>query len=119
MHKKNDDWAITYSLFPFEKQNLYHFDGTAKNKRQACRLFSVAAGVLLLIACINYINLVTSRASRRNKEVFVRNVLGARKRNLFSYFLNESLIMFFLSLVIATLLIYILFPVYNQLRHAK
>jgi len=115
VHQKHDSWAITYSLFPFEKQNLYQFDGTAKSNLQACRLFSVAAAILLLIACINYVNLVTSRTSRRNKEIFVRNVFGARKRNLFAHFLNESLLLFFASLVVATLLIYFLFPVYNQI----
>jgi ABC-type antimicrobial peptide transport system permease subunit len=115
LHQRNDSWEITYSLFPFEKQNLYQFDGTAKSNLQVCRLFAVAAAVLLLIACINYVNLVTSRTSRRNKEIFVRNVFGARKRHLFAYFFSESLLMFFASLVVATALIYFLFPVYNQI----
>ena len=100
IHQKNDDWEISYSLFPLEKQNLFHLDGMENSKMQACRLFSIAVGVLLLIACINYVNLVTSRASRRNKEIFVRNVMGARKRNLFAYFFNESLLLFLCSMLL-------------------
>ena len=115
IHRRNSKWELTYSLLPLEKQNLYNWDGTANTKLQACRLFSTAVGILLLIACINYINLVTSRASRRNKEIFVRNVMGAHKRNLFAHFFNESLLLFFCSLIAATLLIYFLFPVYNQI----
>jgi hypothetical protein len=115
LHQRNSDWGITYSLFPFEKQNLYHLDGSTKSNMQAIRLFSVSVSILLLIACINYVNLVTSRASRRNKEIFVRSFFGARKRNLFAHFFNESLLQFFASLVIATALVWILFPVYNQI----
>ena len=115
IHRSNSEWELTYSLLPLEKQNLHNWDGSANTKLQACRLFSTAVGVLLLIACINYINLVTSRASRRNKEIFVRNVMGARKRNLFAHFFNESLLLFLCSLIIATLLIYLLFPVYDQI----
>ena len=119
VHQKNDSWELAYSLFPLEKQNLYHLDGMENSKMQACRLFSIAVGVLLLIACINYVNLVTSRASRRNKEIFVRNVMGARKRNLFAYFFNESLLLFLCSMAIATFLIWLLFPFYNQITDGQ
>jgi ABC-type antimicrobial peptide transport system permease subunit len=115
IHSRHSQWALTYLLHPLEKENLYNLDGTANTKLQACRLFAVAVALLLLIACINYVNLVTARSSRRNKEIFVRNVLGARKINLFAHFFNESLLLFFCSLIVATLLIYLLFPLYNQI----
>ena len=116
IHKRYDnEFEDSYALFPLIKKNLYNLDGTPNAKLQACRLFSIAVGILLLISCINYVNLVTSRASRKNKEIFIRNVFGARKTNLFFHFLKESLLLFFCSIIVATALIYILFPVFNQI----
>ncbi len=111
----NNSWKLTYSLHPLEKENLYDLEGNPNSTMQACRLFSIAVAVLLLIACINYVNLVTARASRRDKEISVRKVLGANKPALFSQFFNESLLLFFFSLIVATGLIYLLFPAYNQI----
>jgi ABC-type antimicrobial peptide transport system permease subunit len=114
-----EDWGVNYSLLALEKHNLYNADGTPNSKKQACRMFSISVVVLLLIACINYVNLVTSRASRRNKEIFVRSAMGARKWNLFAHFFNESLVLFLCSLIIATFLIYLLFPFYCQIANKQ
>ena len=109
------EWEVKYSLLPLEKHNLYNANGTPNSKMQACKMFLISVIVLLLIACINYVNLVTARASRRNKEIFVRSVMGAKKWNLFAQFFNDSLVMLLCSLFIATLLIYLLFPFYCQI----
>jgi len=61
------------------------------------RILSAAAALILLVACINFVNLATARAGRRAREVGIRKVLGARRKGLFGQFLSES----FLSTLIA------------------
>ena len=105
----------SYELQRFETVNFQKPGGTATAKAQACRLFLIVAIAVILIACINYVNISTARASNRNKEVFVKNILGARKIKLFFQFLNESVLLFFLSLVVVTLFLPSVFPVFNQI----
>ena len=115
IHSRHDQWQLTYLLLPFEKEHFYNLDGTPNSNLQACRLLSIAVAVLLLIACINYVNLVTARSSRRTKEVLVRSIIGARKSTLFAYFFNESLLLIFCSQLLAVALLYLLFPFYCQI----
>ena len=108
------DAKVNYELQSLETVNFYNADGSANAKAQACRLFLVVAFVVILIACVNYINISTARASRRNKEIFIKNILGAKKTKLFLQFFNESVWMFLFSLAMATVLLYLIFPVFNQ-----
>lgn len=78
-------------------------------------IFSLIAGFLLLIACINFMNLSTARSEKRAREVGVRKVMGAQKNALVFQFLGESLLMCFLALVIAIALIVLFIPVFNDL----
>lgn len=78
-------------------------------------LFSIIAGFILLIACINYINISTAKATRRSREVGMRKALGAGKRQLISQFIGESMLLTALSVVIAVGLLYLAIPVFNQL----
>ena len=65
-------------------------------------IFSAAiAGLILLIACVNFMNLSTARASSRAKEVGVRKVLGSLRKNLIQQFITESVLMSFIALTIA------------------
>jgi hypothetical protein len=68
------------------------------------RLFSLVAGFILLIACINFMNLSTARSSRRAREIGVRKVLGAGRRSLIFQFIGESVVMACLAGVLALLL---------------
>ena len=104
-----------YSLQSIEALNFRNADGTANAKAQTSRMFVIIAFALVLVACINYVNISTAQASRRDKEIFMRTILGARKSNLFFGFLNESALMFLISLITATALLYILFPVFNKI----
>jgi len=70
---------------------------------------------ILLIACINFMNLSTAKSEKRAKEVGVRKVIGAQKHELVSQFLCESLMMSFFSLTLAILLVWILLPVFNNI----
>lgn len=79
------------------------------------RILTTIALFILLIACINFMNLSTAQSSRRAREVGMRKVLGAHRGKLIGQFLGESMLLSFVSLVIAIILIYVLLPVFNQL----
>ncbi|NER13034.1 FtsX-like permease family protein [Leptobacterium flavescens] len=76
-------------------------------------IFGSIAAFLLLIACINFMNLSTASSEKRAREVGVQKVMGARKRSLIFQYLGESMIIAFLALLLAILLIYLLLPVFN------
>ncbi|MFH1942965.1 MAG: ABC transporter permease [bacterium] len=77
--------------------------------------YSGIAAVILFIACINFMNLSTARSSRRSKEVGMRKVVGAGKRQLIFQFIGESIILAFIALVIAIIIAYFLLPFFNKL----
>jgi putative ABC transport system permease protein len=78
-------------------------------------IFMGLALVILLVACINYVNLTTARASVRSKEVGVKKLLGAKTGHLFGQFMTESAITCLVSFCLAFLLIYSLIPAFNSL----
>jgi putative ABC transport system permease protein len=78
-------------------------------------IFGAIALFMLLIACINFMNLSTAGASRRAKEVGIRKVIGSGKKQLVWQFLAESVVLTFFSLIIAIVLVQLFFPVFNQL----
>jgi ABC-type antimicrobial peptide transport system permease subunit len=79
------------------------------------KLFSTIAIIILLIACINFMNLATARSEQRAKEVGVLKVMGAGKSGLTGKFVGESLLMSFIAVALAVALLYILIPPYNNL----
>lgn len=78
-------------------------------------IFSGIALMILLIACVNFMNLSTARSSNRAKEVGVRKVLGSLKKNLVQQFLTESFLISFIALIIAVVIACLLLPYFNQL----
>ncbi|NJM25077.1 MAG: FtsX-like permease family protein, partial [Bacteroidia bacterium] len=78
-------------------------------------IFSAIALLILLIACINYVNLATARAVDRAKEVGVRKVVGALRNQLFAQFIGESLVITFLALALALVLARFALPFFNDL----
>jgi putative ABC transport system permease protein len=78
-------------------------------------IVSVIGWIILLIACINFMNLSTARAGQRAREVGVRKTLGAMRKALIGQFLLESLIMSFVAVVLATILVYLALPGFNTL----
>ncbi len=76
-------------------------------------IFAVVAGLVLLMACINYVNLATARSAGRAKEVGVRKVVGSSRQQLVGQFLIESMLMVTASLVVAVGLTQLLMPVFN------
>ncbi len=79
------------------------------------RLFSIVALFILLIACINFMNLTTARSVSRAKEIGVRKVMGALRGLLIRQFIGEAILMSLLSVSIALMLVYTLLPAFNQL----
>ncbi len=79
------------------------------------RLFSVIAWIILLIACVNFMNLATARSEKRAREVGVRKVMGAVRGALFVQFVGEAILMAALAMVVAVLLMAVLLPAFNGL----
>lgn len=79
------------------------------------RIFSAIAIIILLIACINFMNLATARSSKRSKEVGVRKVMGAFRKQLIIQFFAESTIMTILALILASIILVVVIPPINRL----
>jgi len=78
-------------------------------------IFSVIAVFILLIACINFMNLSTASAAKRSREVGIRKVMGSEKRQLVQQFLSESLLLTAIALVLALAIVWSVLPFFNQL----
>jgi len=78
-------------------------------------VFGLVAGFILVIACINFMNLATARSEKRSKEVGIRKLLGANKGELVRQFLGESIIVSMIGLILAFLLASFLIPYFNDL----
>ncbi|MBO3698179.1 FtsX-like permease family protein [Roseivirga sp. E12] len=79
------------------------------------RLFSIIALFVLAIACINYMNFSTAKASRRIKEIGVKKAIGVGRKSLIIQYFSESLFMAFLSLIIAIGIAFLLLPQFNEI----
>ena len=77
------------------------------------KLFSVIAFFILMIACINFMNLSTAKASRKVKEIGIKKAMGAGRKSLIIQYIGESLLMSFLSLAVSVLLVDLLLPQFN------
>lgn len=82
-------------------------------------IFSAVAAFMLIIACINYMNLATARSANRSKEVGLRKVMGSQRIHLIAQFITESVVMALLALAISLVLIYALLPVFNTLANKQ
>ncbi|MCW3119311.1 MAG: macB 22 [Chitinophagaceae bacterium] len=83
------------------------------------RLFSVVAIFILLIACVNFMNLTTARSIKRAREIGVRKVAGALRSVLIVQFIGEAILLVFIAVVIAIVLVLVLLPAFNALTHKQ
>jgi putative ABC transport system permease protein len=88
---------------------------TGGGQIQYVHLFSIIAWIILLIGCINFMNLATARSEKRAREVGVRKVLGAAKQNLIFQFIGESILMAVLSAIVAVFIMLLVLPAFNLL----
>ncbi|WP_159476202.1 ABC transporter permease [Dyadobacter sp. 3J3] len=112
--RNKDNDAALFFLQPFSQLHLYAPDGKSSGMQQV-NLLGLIAFLLLSIGCINYVNLTTARASRRNREVGIRKVVGAKPGQLAGQLMVESVLTLSLSLIFAVLLIEILLPFYREI----
>jgi ABC-type antimicrobial peptide transport system permease subunit len=82
-------------------------------------IFSMLAGFILLIACMNFTNLSTAAAIRRSKEIGMRKVTGARRKDIIFQFLGESIFLSVISLLLALLLVELFLPAFNALAEKE
>ncbi len=84
------------------------------NDRKYVYIFSIVALLIIVVAIINYMNLATARSVKRSKEVGLRKVTGSSKRQLIGLFLFESVLLSFISLLLALILVHLTLPLVNQ-----
>jgi len=116
---KGKDLNAKFEIYPMSRWRLYDSWGSngkeAEGRIKYVKLFSLIAWIILIIACINFMNLSTSRSEQRAREVGVRKVLGAGKNKLILQFIGESLMMAFLSSIFSVVLIFLALPSFNNL----
>ncbi len=108
---------FTLSLTPLKDVYFDNvaFDGVKHGDKTVVYIFLSIAVLILLIACINFMNLSTIRAAERSKEVGLRKVLGALRNNLIWQFMGESILLTAISCILSVGLLLLIMPWYNQL----
>ncbi|HXO74631.1 MAG TPA: ABC transporter permease, partial [Puia sp.] len=105
-------------IYPISRWRLYsNFKGSQEDggRIEFVRLFGIVAAFILLIACINFMNLSTARSEKRAKEVGIRKVVGAPRGMLISQFIGESILLAFLAGIVSILIVLLSLPGFNQL----
>lgn len=115
---QNKKLKVDFQLQPVTSIHLHsnlQIDVPGNGNIQYVNIFFIVALFILAVACINFMNLATARSARRAKEVGLRKVVGAARTQLILQFLGESLIISFLSLLIAVGIVGLLLPMFNDL----
>lgn len=118
--KRNNEGSVTdIYLQPLNDIYLGEVDFTVevsrKGERMYVNIFSIVAFFILLISCINFMNLSTARSAKRAKEVGLRKTIGAKRGQLIVQFLSESVLLTLVAIILATGLVALLLPSFNQL----
>src|SRR5579871_1506597 len=127
LKQKYDDEAkkINWQMFlyPISRWHLYsNFENgyeTNGGRITFVKLFGIIAAFILLIACINFMNLSTARSEKRAKEVGIRKVVGAQKGSLISQFIGESILLSFIAGIIAIIIVQLSLAGFNELTGKK
>jgi len=93
----------------------YLADVPGQGSYEYVKIFALAAIFIIIIACINFMNLATAVSGQRAKEVGLRKTVGALRPQLIAQFISESLLLSFISLLLAILIVYLMLPLFNQL----
>ncbi len=123
-HTKGTGDSSTTQVFtqPLKDQWLYSKSENGKyvgGRVETVRLFGIIAAFILLIACINFMNLSTARSEKRAKEVGIRKVVGAQKRFLITQFVGESILLALFAFVLALVMVEMSLPSFNNLVGKK
>jgi putative ABC transport system permease protein len=109
---------IDFHLQPIKSIHLspgLQIDQPGLGNRQYVNIFFLVAIFILIVACINFMNLATARSARRAKEVGLRKVVGAERYQIIGQFLGESIFISVLSFLMAILLVWALLPAFNKM----
>ncbi len=115
---KDVEDAIKMQLRPVQEIHLDpcpHWEIEPQGSQTSVFIFSSIAVLILVIACINFMNLSSARAFKRAKEVGLRKTVGACKHQLWNQFVGESMLLAVISLFFAILLVFISIPVFNSI----
>ncbi|MCX2430957.1 ABC transporter permease [Pedobacter sp. GR22-10] len=120
IYKTHDNESNTNELFlhPLSKWHLYNeFENgvTIGGKIDQLKIFFMLAICILLIACVNFMNLSTARSEKRAKEVGVRKAIGSSRKSLIAQFILESILLSLIGTVVAFTLVEISLPYFNTL----
>ncbi|MEO9474448.1 MAG: ABC transporter permease [Cyclobacteriaceae bacterium] len=116
--QRNEGSVIDLFVFPFSKTYLYgNFENGIQSggRIEYVRLFSIIAIFILLIACINFMNLSTAKATKKAKEVGIRKAVGADRRSLIFQYLTESILITSISVAAALVLLPVILPYFNEI----
>lgn len=115
---KTEETNINLFVSPYADGYLYgnYENGVQSGGRiEYVRLFSIVAIFILMIACINFMNLSTAKASRRIKEVGIKKAIGASRKMLIYQYMGEALLITSLSLIVAIILVELFIPTFNNI----
>lgn len=122
-YDKEEDPRWEMFLYPMSRWRLYSsFTNGVEDgggRIEFVRLFGIISALILLIACINFMNLSTARSEKRAKEVGIRKVVGAQKGLLIAQFIGESILLALIAGIIALAIVEISLPGFNQLTDKK
>ncbi|PKP34696.1 MAG: hypothetical protein CVU00_05580 [Bacteroidetes bacterium HGW-Bacteroidetes-17] len=117
--KRNTNWGLQPYLDIYFNQKVRGPEGFSHGNKQFVMLFIGIALFIIVIACINYINLTTARASARAREVGIRKVVGAYKQKLMKQFLTESVLLILISLILGFFLAELSIAEFNRLAETN
>ncbi len=115
---KEENSNVTLFLEKYSDRYLYgRYESGVKagGRIEYVRLFSLVALFILIIACINFMNLSTARAALRAKEIGIKKAVGARRKSIMGQYLSESIIISVLAMVIGLVLVWLLLPSFNEI----
>jgi len=118
VRRNHSDTGVESFMHPLSKWHLYdNFENgkPAGGRIDQLKIFALLAGCILLIACINFMNLSTARSEKRAREVGVRKAIGSSRRSLIGQFMLESILLSLMGMTVAFMLMEISLPYFNNL----
>jgi len=109
---KGQQESTTLYIFPFKNERLYSYSGK-NNRIQYVYQFLGIALIIILIASINFINLATAKAEHQHREIGIRKVLGAVRKDIFKQFIIEKGLMILVSIILSSVLVLLFLPIFN------
>jgi putative ABC transport system permease protein len=116
-YRQRTSYKLYASLQPLKRIHLYSLNGT--DPVVYVYLFIAVAVIVLLVAGINFVNLSTARSSKRAKEVGMRKVIGATRKDVVKQFFGESVLLAVFAMIMAVLLVFLVLPAFNSLTEKQ